>query len=68
MQPNFGRSTKARYASSIAFMDQHLGGLLNELSAQPKTTTLIVSDHGESLGEKGKFGHGYNLHRHETQW
>ena len=67
VQPNFGRSTKARYASSIAFMDQHLGGLLNELSAQPKTTTLIVSDHGESLGEKGKFGHGYNLHRHETR-
>ena len=67
VQPNFGRSTKARYASSIAFMDKYVGELLNDLAKQPKTTVVMVSDHGESLGEKGKFGHGYNLHRHEAR-
>ena len=67
LEPNFGRSTRARYASSIAFMDHHLGDLLNELGEQPKTTVALVSDHGESLGEKGRFGHGFNMHRHETR-
>ncbi|MDE0882207.1 MAG: sulfatase [Myxococcota bacterium] len=67
VKPNFGRSPKARYASSIASMDQHLGALLSELAEQPNSLVALVSDHGESLGEKGVYGHGYNLRRHETR-
>ena len=67
IKPSFGSSTKARYANSIAFMDRHLGPLILELAEQPNTMVGLVSDHGESLGEKGRYGHGYNLHRHETR-
>ena len=67
MKPNFGKAPKARYAGSIAFMDNHLGPLLNDLAEQPKSLVGLVSDHGESLGEKGAYGHGYNLHGHEAR-
>jgi arylsulfatase A-like enzyme len=67
VKPKFGSSTKARYASSIAFMDSHLGPLLSELAEHPSSLVGLVSDHGESLGEKGRFGHGYNLHVHEAR-
>ncbi len=49
------------YDNSILYTDHVLGrviDLLNSKSAQFDTAMLYVSDHGESLGEKGVYLHG----------
>ncbi|MEM6793629.1 MAG: sulfatase [Acidobacteriota bacterium] len=54
-----------RYDTEVAFVDRAIGAFLAELeSLVPKKDTLVlfVSDHGESLGEHGYWGHGRNLH------
>ena len=54
-----------RYDTEIAFVDAAIGELLDGLSSETRDQeTLIVftSDHGESLGEHGYWGHGRNLY------
>jgi len=49
------------YDNSIAYTDFVLDGLIGQLEAQRDTmdaVLLYVSDHGESLGEKGLYLHG----------
>lgn len=49
------------YDNTILYTDYVLSrtiGLLRDLSSQYDTALLYVSDHGESLGEKGMFLHG----------
>lgn len=48
------------YDSAIAYVDDLLGPFLRRLSAPPfdrDTIVVITSDHGESLGEGGRFSH-----------
>ena len=59
---DFGGSASARYDASIAYMDEHLAPLLEELSAQPRTTIAVISDHGEAFGEHGAHHHGMDLY------
>ncbi len=50
----------ALYDSGVAFADLHIKRLLDELEAlglDDNTVVLVTSDHGESLGEKGKADH-----------
>jgi arylsulfatase A-like enzyme len=58
-------SRQDRYDTEIAFVDHHLGRLLEAFDRDPalKANTLFVfaADHGESLGEHGYWGHGRNL-------
>jgi arylsulfatase A-like enzyme len=55
-----------RYDTEIAFADHHVGRLLAAIERDPQLAaeTLIVflSDHGESLGEHGTWGHGRDLY------
>jgi arylsulfatase A-like enzyme len=55
-----------RYDTEIAFVDHHVGEVLDRVAKDPKLAgnTLIVflSDHGEALGEHGYWGHGRRLH------
>ena len=49
------------YDGEIAFADQQLGRLLRALSANgalDRTLVLVMSDHGEGLGEHGEGTHG----------
>jgi arylsulfatase A-like enzyme len=58
-------SSSDRYDTEIAFVDQAVGDLLAGLAkVSPVNDTLVVflSDHGESLGEHGYWGHGRNLY------
>ena len=58
------------YDSSIAYLDDRLGILYNKLTEQKildNTIVIITSDHGESFGEHGIFGHGNSLY-FETLW
>jgi arylsulfatase A-like enzyme len=51
---------RALYDSGVAFTDLHLKRLLDrldELDIADETVVIVTSDHGESLGEKGKADH-----------
>ena len=53
-----------RYDTEIAFVDRSIGLLLDTVEQKlPADNTIVVfaSDHGESLGEHGYWGHGRNL-------
>lgn len=54
-----------RYDGEIAFVDEHIGRILNALSESAHADTTLValtSDHGESLGEHDYyFDHGHDL-------
>ncbi|MFC1573191.1 sulfatase-like hydrolase/transferase [Candidatus Eisenbacteria bacterium] len=56
--PRFARKP---YDAEIAFVDQQLGRLLDELGRQnltDNTLIVVVADHGESLGEHEEPAHG----------
>ena len=51
------------YHDCIAFLDEQLGRLLDELQGQGllgNTDVIITSDHGEEFGEHIFFGHAHN--------
>lgn len=54
--------TRVRYDSEVAFMDHHLGAVLNALPGE-NTYVLLVSDHGESLHEHDYVGHGRRVYQ-----
>ncbi|MFO7679042.1 MAG: sulfatase [Chloroflexota bacterium] len=50
------------YDAEVAYQDDYLGDLLaalNGRSRQTDTLTIIVSDHGDGLGEHNFFGHAF---------
>ena len=52
------------YDDCIAFLDEQLGRLLAVLERQgllQNTVVIITSDHGESFGDHGTFGHSYSV-------
>jgi len=56
----------AAYEGSIAYLDDQIGRLIDELKKQglfDNTLLIIVGDHGEHLGEHRLFGHGNSLYR-----
>ena len=59
------------YDDCIADLDEQLGLLFDELESQgllKRTWVIILSDHGESFGEKsGVFGHGTSLYQTQLQ-
>lgn len=56
---------KSPYDAEIAFEDQQLGrflGVVRKKSLPEKTLVLLLSDHGEGLGQHGEDGHGIFLY------
>jgi arylsulfatase A-like enzyme len=50
------------YDAEVAYQDDYLGQLLVALNGRSRrrdTLTVIVSDHGDGLGEHGYFGHAF---------
>lgn len=59
-----GWQKRWRYQSEVNYVDHWLGKLseaIDELLPGPRFT-LFLSDHGESMGEHGYWGHGKNVH------
>lgn len=57
------------YDSCIAYLDEQLGVLFDELergAVLDNTVVVITSDHGEGLGEHDLFDHGESLYSTET--
>ena len=58
-------SERNKYDTEIAYVDFQISRLLEEVSqrtARESTIVVFVSDHGESLGEHGYWGHGRHLY------
>ena len=56
------------YNECLAFLDQHVGRLVDELERRGRlrnTVVVITSDHGEEFGEHGLYGHGRSLYSQE---
>ncbi len=54
------RSVSA-YDSEISYLDGVLESLHRDFGWHRDTLLLVVSDHGEELGERDRFGHGFSL-------
>jgi len=58
------------YDAEIAYMDRHLGRLIDTLEAAPRaaeTLVAITSDHGDSFGEHNYVSHGGHLYEHNIR-
>ncbi len=61
---DFGKDGRARYDGEVAYVDHHVGRLLDGLRKSPfwaKTAVIVTSDHGEAFGEHGLIRHGFEL-------
>ena len=62
--PDFGNSARALYDADVAYTDQQIGRLLDELQKKPyanRTHIIVTSDHGEAFGENNMWRHGVEL-------
>jgi arylsulfatase A-like enzyme len=53
------------YDGEIALLDSHIGKLIDDLRARgllEETLVVVLSDHGENLGEHGHFSHVFSIH------
>ena len=60
----------ALYDGEIAFTDTHVGKIFDDLRRRKlweKTVVVLVSDHGEWLGEKDTWDHCLTLHEKEVR-
>jgi arylsulfatase A-like enzyme len=66
LAPGALRGEQDAYEGSIAYLDHHIGSLIDSLEQRgvlDNTIVIITSDHGEGLGENGRFLHGRDLSR-----
>jgi len=64
-EPYRSRYVKDLYGGEIAYVDEQVGKILKviaERSMEPQTLVVLMSDHGESLGEHGEYTHGVFLY------
>jgi arylsulfatase A-like enzyme len=62
--PAFGTSQRDLYDGEIAFVDNHVGRVLEAIAAAPwgkRTAIIVTSDHGEAFGEHKMWRHGAEL-------
>lgn len=55
----------AFYDADIAYLDRQIGAFLNwtdEQVRERETLVIVTSDHGENLGEHGRFRHNASIH------
>ena len=63
---HFGHEETDRYDGEIEFTDRHVGRLLKQLDEQglaQSTAVIVLSDHGEELGDHGDKHHRRTLYR-----
>jgi arylsulfatase A-like enzyme/Tfp pilus assembly protein PilF len=51
------------YDGEISFVDEEIGRLLEHAERQSDPVVVVVSDHGEGLGEHGESEHGFLLYQ-----
>ncbi len=66
--PRFRALAQDAYDDCLAFVDEELGKLVQQLKQQglfEQTLMIVTADHGEGLGEHDLFDHGESLYRPE---
>jgi choline-sulfatase len=61
-----GRSAASRYDAELAYVDQLMGRLRDALEQGgwwDRSLVILLSDHGESLGDHGEASHGYFIYQ-----
>ena len=61
---DFGSDSRELYDSEVAFVDKHVGRVLDFIESSPfseRTVVIVWSDHGEAFGEHGMIRHGFEL-------
>ncbi|MEP7052626.1 MAG: sulfatase-like hydrolase/transferase, partial [Pseudomonadota bacterium] len=61
---DFGSSSRQRYDGEVAFVDYHVGRVLDALEKSlvyDHTVVIVTSDHGEAFAEHGMIRHGFEL-------
>jgi arylsulfatase A-like enzyme len=61
---DFGTSSRQRYDGEVAFVDYHVGRVLDALEKSlvyDHTVVIVTSDHGEAFAEHGMIRHGFEL-------
>ena len=56
---------KGHHLATVHELDEFVGGFLDELAAlglEDETLVVLLADHGDQFGERGKVGHGESLH------
>ena len=56
---------RALYWGEVTYHDEHLGRFVADLADRQllaSTLVVVTNDHGEELGDRGRFGHGHQLH------
>jgi arylsulfatase A-like enzyme len=70
LAPYYVSMARDAYDNCIAYVDEQLGAVLDELERRElldRTLVIILSDHGEGLGEHGLFDHGQSLYSTEVR-
>jgi len=65
---SFLKRQRALYDAEILYMDHYIGHLIDNLKSWDlynNTLFIVTADHGELLGEHGKFFHGHYLYQEE---
>ena len=68
LRPVYRRFGEDSYDNCVAYLDEQLGGLFEELQRRgelDRTLVIVTSDHGEGFGQHDLFGHGESLYRPE---
>ncbi|MGE5786629.1 MAG: sulfatase-like hydrolase/transferase [Myxococcales bacterium] len=61
---DFGPQSIGKYFGEVAFVDHHIGRVLDFVRSKPwgaRTAVVVTSDHGEAFGEHGMIRHGFEL-------
>ena len=61
---DFGGTGRDLYDSEVAYVDHHVGRVLEAIDKSPlkdRTIVMVTSDHGEAFGEHGMVRHGFEL-------
>ena len=65
---DFGARARDRYQSELAYIDHHLGRLLEHVKREmPRTIIALSADHGEAFGEHNSHYHGNNLYEAQVR-
>ena len=68
--PETLRASIDRYDESLAYLDQEIGRLLDELARRgilDRTIVVFTSDHGENFGEHDLIYHGHSLYQEQIR-
>jgi arylsulfatase A-like enzyme len=70
LPPRLQTLARDSYDNCLAYLDERLGELFDELERRgilDRTLVIVLGDHGEGLGEHDLFDHGESLYRTEIR-